>query len=53
MGGAVGVGGGYIVHGGEAVFGMLNFSLSKCHKCFSCAFLHATRCVDHRGPCES
>ena len=27
--------------------------LSKRHKFFSCAFLHATRCVDHRGPRES
>ena len=24
-----------------------------CLKCFSCAFLHSTRCVNHRGPCES
>ena len=30
-----------------------NFSLSKHHKCFSYAFLHTTRCVDHHEPCES
>ena len=29
----------------------VNFSLSKCCKWSSYAFLHTSRCVDHRGPC--